>query len=149
RDHRGLGPRRRVPGDAAQGRGHAVGARGAAGSGGARGRGRPRAVSRSHPLREGAPAPAQAPPRAPTPAPGRALWINGRITSAPEAFLSLHDRGARDGEGLFETLRVYAGEPLDWERHMERLVLSAAELGFPVPPSPVGLRDALSELLEA
>ena len=88
-----------------------------------------------------------APPRPPTPENARALWLNGRIVRGADAAISLHDRGARDGEGLFETLRVYAGEPLDWERHMERLVLSAAELGFPVPPSPTGLRDALGELL--
>ena len=29
-----------------------------------------------------------------------------------------------------------AAGPFLWERHLERLVLSAAELGFPVPPSP-------------
>jgi branched-subunit amino acid aminotransferase/4-amino-4-deoxychorismate lyase len=81
--------------------------------------------------------------------PGHALWLNGRIVRGAEAALSLYDRGARDGEGLFETLRVYAGEPLDWERHMERLVLSAAELGFPVPPAPQLLREALGELLKA
>ena len=77
----------------------------------------------------------------------RALWLNGRIVQGADAALSLFDRGARDGEGLFETLRVYRGEPLDWDRHMERLVLSAAELGFPVPPAPGALRDALGELL--
>ena len=77
----------------------------------------------------------------------RALWLNGRIVQGADAALSLFDRGARDGEGLFETLRIYRGEPLDWDRHMERLVLSAAELGLPVPPSPGALRDALGELL--
>jgi len=82
-------------------------------------------------------------------APGRALWINGTIVRGEGATLSLFDRGARDGEGIFETLRVYRGEPFDWEPHMERLVLSAAELGFPVPPSPVRLREALGELLRA
>ena len=79
--------------------------------------------------------------------PGPALWINGRIVRGADAALSLLDRGARDGEGLFETVRVYAGRPRDWEAHMERLVLSAAELGFPVPPAPSRLRDAMDELL--
>jgi branched-subunit amino acid aminotransferase/4-amino-4-deoxychorismate lyase len=83
------------------------------------------------------------------PEPARALWINGRIVRGADVALSLFDRGARDGEGLFETLRVYGGVPLDWDRHMERLVLAAAELGFPVPPSPVRLREALGELLAA
>jgi branched-subunit amino acid aminotransferase/4-amino-4-deoxychorismate lyase len=81
--------------------------------------------------------------------PDRAIWINGRICRGEEAALSLFDRGARDGEGLFETLRVYAGSPFLWERHMERLVLSAAELGFPVPASPSVLAGALREVLAA
>jgi len=83
------------------------------------------------------------------PAPRRTLWINGRLCRGDEAALSLFDRGARDGEGLFETLRVYGGRPFAWERHMERLVVSAAVLGFPVPASPVMLRAALDQVLEA
>jgi len=83
------------------------------------------------------------------PAPQRTLWINGRLCRGDLASLSLFDRGARDGEGLFETLRVYGGRPFAWERHMERLVLSAAVLGFPVPASPVTLRVALDQVLEA
>jgi branched-chain amino acid aminotransferase len=81
--------------------------------------------------------------------PERPIWLNGRIVRGDEAAVSVFDRGARDGGGLFETLRVYGGKPFAWERHMERLVLSAAELGFPVPPSPARLRKAVAEVLEA
>ncbi len=83
------------------------------------------------------------------PFPDCTLWINGHLRRGEEAVLSLFDRGARDGEGLFETLRVYGGHPFGWLRHMERLVLSAAVLGFPVPASPVTLRAALDQLLAA
>ncbi len=81
--------------------------------------------------------------------PDRLAWINGRLVRGADAVLSLFDRGARDGGGIFETLRVYAGRPFAWERHMERLVLSAAELGFPVPPAPAVLGAAVAELLAA
>ena len=81
--------------------------------------------------------------------PERAIWVNGRLCRGEHATLSLFDRGARDGEGLFETLRVYGGRPALWDRHMERLVLSAAVLGFPVPASPVTLREALGQVLVA
>ena len=81
--------------------------------------------------------------------PDRAVWLNGRIVRGEAAAVSVFDRGARDGGGLFETLRVYGGKPFAWKRHMERLVLSAAELGFPVPPSPSRLREAVDEVLEA
>lgn len=81
--------------------------------------------------------------------PDRAVWMNGSLCRGEAATLSVFDRGARDGEGLFETLRVYRGRPFLWERHLERLVLGAAELGFPVPASPATLRDALDQVLSA
>jgi branched-chain amino acid aminotransferase len=79
----------------------------------------------------------------------RLVWIDGTIRRGDDARLSVFDRGARDGEGLFETLRVYRGIPSRWTRHLERLVVSAAELGFPVPPSPRALRSGLADLVEA
>src|SRR5215831_19442010 len=81
--------------------------------------------------------------------PDRPVWIDGRLVRGDAAAVSVFDRGARDGGGLFETLRVYGGRAFGWERHMERLVLGAAELGFPVPPSPSRLRDAVAEVLDA
>jgi len=81
--------------------------------------------------------------------PERALWVNGALVRGEAATLSLFDRGARDGEGIFETLRIYDRQPFQWRRHLERLVLAAAELGFPVPPSPEHLRAALDALLDA
>jgi len=78
---------------------------------------------------------------------GRPMWIDGRILRGREAAISLFDRGARDGEGLFETVRFEGGRAQFWKLHLERLVLSAAELGFPVPPSPAKLAAACQELL--
>ena len=73
--------------------------------------------------------------------PDRTIWLNDRLVSGEDAALSVFDRGARDGGALFETLRVYDGVPFAWAAHMERLVLSAAELGFPVPAAPDTLRE--------
>ncbi len=81
--------------------------------------------------------------------PTRHVWLNGRLVQGEAAALSVFDRGARDGGAIFETLRTYGGQPFAWERHMERLVLSAAELGFPVPPAPARLREAVAEVLAA
>ena len=79
--------------------------------------------------------------------PDRAVWVDGRIARGADATLSVFDRGARDGGGIFETLRVHGGRPFAWQRHMERMVLSAAELGFPVPAAPATLRGAIDALL--
>lgn len=81
-------------------------------------------------------------------APDRPIWVNGRIRRGADAALSLFDRGARDGLGLIETLRVEGRRLLEWHGHMERLVLSCAEIGYPVPPPPALLEDAVAALLE-
>jgi 4-amino-4-deoxychorismate lyase len=44
------------------------------------------------------------------------------------------DRGFQYGDGLFETIAVAAGEPLLWERHVDRLARGAARLGIAMPP---------------
>ena len=77
----------------------------------------------------------------------RTVWIDGRLVAAREATVPFLDRGAHDGEGLFETLRIYRRRPFAWDRHLERLVVSAAELGFPVAPDPGLLARALDEVL--
>ena len=58
----------------------------------------------------------------------RAL-LDGR----PAAALPFSDRGLRYGDGLFETLRVAAGEPVWWDLHMARLARGCAALGIAVP----------------
>ena len=82
-------------------------------------------------------------------APDRVLWIDGQLLRGEAARVSVFDRGAHDGGGIFETFRVHDGRPFLWERHLERMVLAAAELGFPVPPSPTTLREGLDATLAA
>jgi branched-subunit amino acid aminotransferase/4-amino-4-deoxychorismate lyase len=81
--------------------------------------------------------------------PDRPIWCNGRIRRGADAALSVFDRGARDGLGLIETLRVERRRPLEWHGHIERLVLASAEIGYPVPPPPDLLARAVAELLDA
>src|SRR6267143_1977917 len=51
-----------------------------------------------------------------SPPPDRAVWIDGRVLRGADARVSVFDRGARDGGGVFETFRVHGGRPLLWER---------------------------------
>ncbi len=82
-------------------------------------------------------------------APDRVVWIDGQLLRGEAARVSLFDRGVHDGGAIFETFRVHEGHPFLWQKHLERMVLAAAELGFPVPPSPLTLRTALDATLEA
>ena len=61
------------------------------------------------------------------------VYLNGRILPEERAVVSIHDRGFLAGDGLFETLRVYDGEPFLWHEHMERFFLGSKTLRL-VPP---------------
>ena len=59
--------------------------------------------------------------------------VNGRITDQEHAVVSVFDHGFLYGEGIYETLRTYNGQPFLFERHMRRLRNSADMLALSVP----------------
>src|SRR5256886_15907059 len=61
--------------------------------------------------------------------------VNGRIFDQEHASISVFDHGFLYGEGVYETLRTYNGQPFLFDRHMRRLRKSADMLALPVPLS--------------
>ncbi|HEX5070631.1 MAG TPA: aminotransferase class IV [Vicinamibacterales bacterium] len=59
--------------------------------------------------------------------------VNGRISDAAGAVVPVFDHGFLYGEGVYETLRTYRGEPFLFGRHMRRLRNSAGLMALPVP----------------
>jgi branched-chain amino acid aminotransferase len=59
--------------------------------------------------------------------------VNGRVSDQKDAVVSVFDHGFLYGEGVYETLRTYNGEPFLFERHMQRLRSSAGMLALTVP----------------
>ena len=59
--------------------------------------------------------------------------VNGRISDGASAAISVFDHGFLFGEGVYETLRTYNGEPFLFDRHMQRLRQSAAMIHLDVP----------------
>jgi branched-chain amino acid aminotransferase len=59
--------------------------------------------------------------------------VNGRIFDEQHAVVSVFDHGFLYGEGIYETLRTYAGQPFLFDRHMRRLRASAGMLSLSVP----------------
>ena len=55
------------------------------------------------------------------------------IDGQPGDQLSVLDRAVQYGDGLFETIRLAAGYPCQWQRHMDRLILGAERLGIEMP----------------
>lgn len=51
----------------------------------------------------------------------------------PAAGIDPDDRGLAYGDGLFETLRCHAGEPVWWHEHWRRLALGAERLAIALP----------------
>ena len=61
--------------------------------------------------------------------------VNGRIFDQEHAVISVFDHGFLYGEGVYETLRTYDGQPFLFDRHMRRLRASASMLALTVPPA--------------
>lgn len=74
--------------------------------------------------------------------------VNTQLGDADALRISPLDHGLLVGDGVFETMRVYAGTPFAWTRHVERLQRSATGLGLPLPAT-AGLRDLADAVIEA
>jgi branched-chain amino acid aminotransferase len=59
--------------------------------------------------------------------------VNGRVFDQEHAVISVFDHGFLYGEGVYETLRTYNGQPFLFDRHMQRLRKSAGMLALGVP----------------
>ncbi len=60
-------------------------------------------------------------------------WVGDRLVEQDEAVVSVLDHGFTVADGVFETLKVVAGEPFALTRHLRRLVASAEGLGLRAP----------------
>ena len=61
--------------------------------------------------------------------------VNGTISDGARAAISVFDHGFLYGEGVYETIRTYNGEPFLFDRHMQRLRASAEMILLDVPLS--------------
>ena len=59
--------------------------------------------------------------------------VNGTISDARSAVVSVFDHGFLFGEGVYETLRTYNHIPFLLDRHLRRLRASAEGIGLSVP----------------
>ncbi|MEU4496218.1 aminodeoxychorismate lyase [Streptomyces sp. NBC_00210] len=61
------------------------------------------------------------------------LWVNGALTHADDARVSVFDHGLTVGDGVFETIKAVHGQPFALTQHLDRLTRSALGLGLPAP----------------
>lgn len=74
--------------------------------------------------------------------------LNGDLVPESEATVSVRDRGFMYGDAAFETIRVYGGDPFEWDAHRDRLLHTASALGF-ADAVPDDLRERVEATLAA
>ncbi len=75
------------------------------------------------------------------------VYLNGKFVPEEEACVSVHDRGFLYGDGIFETIRVYDGEPFLWRDHMRRLAHGCEVLRIAPPLTASEMRQVVGEQL--
>ncbi len=78
----------------------------------------------------------------------RVCWVDGRIASLEEPVVYADDSAFSEGRGCYTSARVAKGRPRFPERHAQRLVRAAAELGLG-RLEPALVQRALFELADA
>jgi len=75
--------------------------------------------------------------------------VNGRICAEQDATISVFDHGFLYGEGVYEVLRTYGGEPFLLDRHLRRLRYSAGAIALELPLDDAGCGARIRETIAA
>jgi branched-chain amino acid aminotransferase len=75
--------------------------------------------------------------------------VNGKMSDQEHAVVSVFDHGFLYGEGVYETLRTYNGQPFLFDRHMRRLRNSAGMMALDVPLSDAQIDARFRETMQA
>ena len=76
------------------------------------------------------------------------IFLNGKIIPITEGSISPGDRGFLYGDGIFETLRSYKGEPFKLTEHLERMRSSAEKLKIFPAYTNTEISESITKLLE-
>ncbi|MDQ0037115.1 D-alanine transaminase [Variovorax boronicumulans] len=79
--------------------------------------------------------------------PATLCYLDGEYTALRDAKISVLDRGFIFGDGIYEVVPVYGGQPFCFEEHMARLDRSLAELQIANPLSLAQWRDIVMRLI--
>jgi|SRR5947209_4994807 len=75
--------------------------------------------------------------------------VDGELLRAVDAVIPVTDDGFLRGDGIFEVLRVYDGQPFALHDHLARLEASARNLRLELPVPAAALEAEIAKLLEA
>ena len=75
--------------------------------------------------------------------------VDGELVPAPEATVSVEDRGFAYGDAAFETLRAFGGDVFRWGAHADRLARTCDTLGLDHGLDDAELKSRIGETLAA
>ncbi|HZY15495.1 MAG TPA: D-amino acid aminotransferase [Ramlibacter sp.] len=81
--------------------------------------------------------------------PALPCWLNGEMSTLRDAKVSVLDRGFIFGDGIYEVVPVYAGQPFRFQQHMARLERSLGEMRIGNPMDRAGWRQLVERLVAA
>jgi len=79
----------------------------------------------------------------------RKIWINGKFVDPDKAKVSVFDRGFMYGDGVFETMRSYAGRAFKLDRHLDRIFRAMDAIGIKRRYSKRCIEKAINSTLRA
>jgi branched-chain amino acid aminotransferase len=79
----------------------------------------------------------------------RFVFRNGQISPLSEVRLSPGQAGLLNGWGVFSTLRIYRGQPFEFDHHFDRLARDAERISLPLPYARDQVRDGVTRLIGA
>lgn len=77
------------------------------------------------------------------------VYLNGKILPKSRAFIAVDDHGFLYGDGVYETIRVYNGQPFLLNEHLQRLKISAGAIGLKSPLPYHRYAEAIHKTLRA
>ena len=75
-------------------------------------------------------------------------WVNGSLIESGNGAIPPNDHSVIVGDGVFETLQVFNGQPFALTRHLKRLKKSSEGLGL-TPPNEGRVKEAIDAVLNA
>jgi len=77
------------------------------------------------------------------------IWVNGALKHRNDAVVSVFDSGFVLGDGVWEGLRVVAGQPAFLDEHLDRLFEGAKAIALDIGLTRAQLTQAISDTLRA
>lgn len=76
------------------------------------------------------------------------ILYNGEMIKRSEAKINIEDRGFQFGDGVYEVIRIYNGQPFALEPHLDRLYESAKKIYLEIPYSKSELKNLISSFID-